>query len=86
MTSFSELAVAVVTAAYDFTDYRTIVDVAGGHGRLLAGILAATPTAKGVLFDLPHVVAAAEPLLREHHVADRVHIAEGSFFDAVDHR
>lgn len=83
MTNFSELAVAAVTTAYDFTGYRTIVDVAGGHGRLLAGILAATPGSKGVLFDLPHVVADAEPLLRKHHIADRVGIAEGSFFDAV---
>jgi C-methyltransferase len=61
----------------------TIVDVGGGHGRLLAGILAATPTATGVLFDMPHVVAGAEPLLRKHHVADRVRIADGSFFDSL---
>jgi C-methyltransferase len=83
MTNVSELAVDAVTAAYDFTDHRTIIDVAGGHGRLLAGILAATPTATGVLFDLPHVVAGAEPLLRKHHVADRVRIVEGSFFEAI---
>lgn len=83
MTNFSELAVDAVTSAYDFTGYRTIVDIAGGHGRLLAGILGAAPTATGVLFDLPHVVAGAEPLLRKHQVADRVRIVEGSFFDAV---
>jgi hypothetical protein len=83
MTNFSELAVAAVTAAYDFTDCHTIVDIAGGHGRLLAGVLAAAPNAAGVLFDLPHVVVGAEPLLRKHRVADRVRIVEGSFFDAV---
>ncbi len=83
MTNASELAVGAVTAAYDFAGYRTIVDVAGGHGRLLAGILAATPTATGVLLDLPHVVAGAGPLLRKHGVAERVRIVEGSFFDAV---
>jgi hypothetical protein len=83
MTNFTELALAAVTSAYDFSGHRTIVDVAGGHGRLLAGILAVTPTAKGVLFDLPHVVEGAGPLLRTHHVADRVRIAAGSFFDAV---
>jgi C-methyltransferase len=83
MTNFSELAVAPVTAAYDFSGYGTIVDVAGGHGRLLAGILAATPKTAGVLFDLPHVVAGAEPLLRKHRVADRVRIVEGSFFEAI---
>jgi O-methyltransferase/methyltransferase family protein len=83
MTNFSELAVGAVTAAYDFTGYRTIVDVAGGHGRLLAGVLTAAPNATGVLFDLPHVVAGAEPLLRKHDVADRVRIVEGSFFEAI---
>ncbi|MDT5266725.1 MAG: hypothetical protein QOI90_3351 [Mycobacterium sp.] len=83
MTNFSGLAADVVTAAYDFGGYQTIVDVGGGHGRLLAGILGATPTATGVLFDLPHVVAGAEPVLRKHHVADRVRIADGSFFDSI---
>jgi hypothetical protein len=83
MTNFSELAADVVTAAYDFGEYHTIVDVGGGHGRLLAGILGATPTATGVLFDLPQVVAGAEPVLRKHHVADRVRIADGSFFEAI---
>src|SRR6185312_4359924 len=57
MTSVSELAIAPVIAAYDFTGYRTIIDVGGGRGRLLAAILGATPGARGVLFDLPEVVA-----------------------------
>jgi hypothetical protein len=83
MTNFSELAVDAVTAAYDFSGYSTIVDIAGGHGRLLAGILAEAPHATGVLFDIPQVVAGAEPLLRKHRVADRVRIADGSFFDTV---
>jgi hypothetical protein len=83
MTSGSEVAIASVIAAYDFTPYATIVDVGGGHGRLLAAILAATPGAHGVLFDLPHVVAGAPALLRAHDVEDRVRLAEGSFFDCV---
>ena len=83
MTNFSELAVAPVTAAYDFSGYSTIVDVGGGHGRLLAGILATAPTAKGILFDVPDVVAGVGPLLRKHNVADRVRVAGGSFFDSA---
>ena len=83
MTSASELSIAPVIAAYDFSPYATIVDVGGGHGRLLAAILAATPDARGVLFDLPQVVAGAPTLLREHHAQDRVRIVEGSFFDRV---
>src|SRR5574337_1844041 len=38
---------------------------------------------RGILFDLPHVVAGAPAVLEEHRVADRVRIAGGSFFDAV---
>ena len=83
MTSMSELAVASVIAAYDFGRYASIVDVGGGHGRLLASILAATPQARGILFDLPEVVAGAPAVIAEHHVADRVSVLGGSFFDVV---
>ena len=83
MTSGSELAIATVIAGYDFSPYATIVDVGGGHGRLLAGILGVTPSARGILLDLPQVVAGAPAVLAEHHVAGRVRIVEGSFFDAV---
>jgi C-methyltransferase len=83
MTSVSELTDAPVVAGYDFSSYPTIVDVGGGHGPLLAAILAAAPASHGVLYDLPLVVANAPNLLREHGVADRVRIVEGSFFDSV---
>jgi hypothetical protein len=83
MTSSSGLSIGPVVDAYDFTPYSTIVDVAGGHGRLLAAILATAPNAQGVLYDLPEVIAGATPLLRESHVAERVRLAEGSFFDGV---
>jgi C-methyltransferase len=83
MTSISALAQAVVIGAYDFSRYSTIVDVGGGHGRLLAGILAATPSAQGVLYDLPRVVAEAPALLQRRGVEARVRIEGGSFFDSV---
>lgn len=83
MTSLSGMAIGPVVGAHDFTRYRTIVDVAGGHGRLLAAILNSAPDAQGVLYDLPEVIAGAPPLLREHHVAERVRLAEGSFFGHV---
>ena len=83
MTSVSELTDGPVVAGYDFSAYPTIVDVGGGHRPLLAAILAGAPASRGVLYDLPRVVADAPDLLREHKVADRVHIADGSFFDSV---
>lgn len=83
MTGQSGLSVGPVVDAYDFTRFGTIVDVAGGHGRLLAAILASAPDAQGVLYDLPEVIAGAPALLRESRVAERVRLAEGSFFDGV---
>ena len=83
MTSVSELTDGPVVAGYDFGAYPAIVDVGGGHGPLLAAILARAPGSRGILYDLPRVVADAPSLLREHRVADRVRIAEGSFFDSV---
>ena len=83
MTSNSLWQRDAVVASYDFSGERTVVDVAGGHGALLAGILAANPRARGVLFDQPHVVAGAEPVLRAAGVADRCALVGGSFFEAV---
>lgn len=83
MTSISEMAEHAVVAAYDFTRCREIVDVGGGQGRLLAAILSSAPTARGVLYDMPDVVAAAPELLRKLDVSERVRVEGGSFFDSV---
>ena len=83
MTGVSDFAIAPVVAAYDFTGFDTIVDVGGGHGRLLTAILESAPQARGVLFDLPEVVAKAPGLLRKHGIEKRVHIVGGSFFESV---
>jgi DNA-binding Lrp family transcriptional regulator len=83
MTSVSEFAVEPVVAAYDFSGFSTIVDVGGGHGRLLSAIVAATPGARGVLYDLPQVVEGAPELLAKYGVAERVRVDGGSFLEAV---
>ena len=83
MSSISALTDATVVAAYDFSSHSTIVDVGGGHGLLLANILAATPGVQGVLYDLPAVVSPVSKILCYTRMADRVRIEVGSFFDAV---
>src|SRR5206468_6991940 len=82
MTSGSAQRLPVLLAAYDFTQFERIVDVGGGHGALLAGILGASPKTLGVLFDLPNVVAGAEPL-RAAGLAERCEIVAGDFFESV---
>lgn len=81
MTNLSEAENQAVLAAYDFSSSHTLVDVAGGHGSLLAGILAVTPTLKGVLFDQPHVVNGSDANLAA--VADRCEVVGGDMFKEV---
>lgn len=76
-TSASETEIEPVVAAYDFSDFGTIVDVGGGHGRLLAAILRKTPQARGILFDAESVVAGAPAMLDAAGVADRTAVATG---------
>lgn len=74
---------APLVAAYDYSRFGHVVDVGGSTGALLAAILRAHPGVRGTLFDLPHVVAGAGPVLAEAGVADRCAMVGGSFFDAV---
>src|SRR4051794_19280358 len=59
MTVLSDTTAAAVVAAYDFSGAGLVVDVGGGQGRLIAAILRANPGLRGVLLDLPSVVAGA---------------------------
>lgn len=74
---------AALADVYDFRGIQRLVDVGGGHGALLASVLAAHPTMQGVLFDLPEVAAAGAATLAEAGVADRCEIVGGDFFAAV---
>jgi hypothetical protein len=83
MTELTASVAQAVALAYDFSRYRTLVDVGGGHGQILASILQAHPTLHGVLFDLPSVVAGAPPLLEAAGVSGRCEVVGGDAFTAV---
>jgi len=83
MAEASRVQVDAVAARRDFATCRTVCDVGGGTGTLLAGIVAAHPAVHGTLFDLPAVVAHAGPVLAAAGVADRVEVIAGDFFSSV---
>jgi hypothetical protein len=83
MASLSGQTGRDLVASYDFTPFGTIADIGGGTGSFLARVLGAAPNARGVLFDLPHVVAGAEAVLAAAGVQQRVEVVGGSFFDEV---
>ena len=72
---------AAVVEAYDFSDARVVADVGGGTGALLAAILAASPGARGLLFDQEAVVSSAAVVLGSH--ASRCTVQAGNFFHNV---
>lgn len=83
MVELATKRTAAVLATYDFSRFGTVVDVGGGRGALLAGILQAHPGMHGVLFDLPHVVDGAEAVFRAAGMTDRAGVIAGDFFENV---
>ena len=72
-----------VLAAYDFSQFGTVVDVVGGAGTLLAGILAKSAGTRGILYDLPFKTGAAPAVFDAAGVGERVTIAHGGPFDPL---
>jgi hypothetical protein len=83
MTSISVTEARAAAAAYDFTGIGTLMDVAGGHGLLLATILRRHKRMRGILFDLPHVVAGAAPTFTGAGLSGRVRLESGNFFQEL---
>jgi hypothetical protein len=67
--------IAAILETYDFSSFGVIADIGGGHGHLIQAIVAATPTAQGVLFDQPQVIEES-PVV----AAERLRVVGGDFF------
>ena len=67
--------VAGVLGAYDFLGFKLIGDIGGGRGHLLHAVLERVPSAKGVLFDQPHVIKDAADV-----ASPRLTLQSGDFF------
>jgi O-methyltransferase/methyltransferase family protein len=78
------LPVASEFAASDvLRDARTIVDVGGGTGTLLATVLTDRPAISGMLLERPGMLELGHAYLAEHGVADRCEFVAGDFFSSV---
>jgi len=75
MTSKSHRDIAAILPTYDFSQFATIADIAGGRGHLLRAILKSSPKTQGVLFDQPHVVADVAP-----DNGEKLTVVSGNFF------
>ncbi len=67
----------------DWTGLRTVVDVGGGTGSLLAEILRVHPDMTGTLVDVPATVARSAEVFAAAGVSARVRLVGQSFFDPL---
>jgi hypothetical protein len=72
-----------LVSAYDFGQFRTIIDVGGGNGTLLGAIITSNPGVRGVVFDLPRGNAEAPGRLADAGVAASCEVVTGDFFQSV---
>jgi SAM-dependent methyltransferase len=62
---------------FDFSHVGSVVDVGGGSGAALAGLMDQHATMRGTLFELPSVAKAAAKLLDDFPCRHRIDIATG---------
>ncbi|XUJ37182.1 methyltransferase [Bradyrhizobium japonicum] len=83
MVSLTRSIVPRIVAAHDFATARVVMDLGGGTGELIGGVLQHNPHLEGIAFDL----ARCEPGARAHFdrlgIANRGRFVAGSFFEKV---
>ncbi|HEX5050134.1 MAG TPA: methyltransferase [Planctomycetota bacterium] len=80
--AFTRHEAEALCGRFSFGGARSVVDLGGGRGSLLAEVLQRWPHLRAVLFDLPHVVERAMPELRRRF-GERVTGHGGDFFGEV---
>lgn len=83
MAGSTRMVAPALLTAYDFSGLRTLVDVGGGDGTLLATLLTAHPRLRGTVFDTAEAVGAATATLAAAGVAHRADTQAGDFFAGV---
>jgi len=83
MTAFHGHETQAMLDAYDFGEIKTLADIGGGNGLLLAAVLQRYPHLHGILFDLEHVSGRARAGMKALGLESRCSVVEGSFFEAI---
>jgi O-methyltransferase domain/Dimerisation domain len=83
MSQATRSTAAVLPGAFGFERYRTVADIGGGNGTLLAAVLREHPSLTGVLYDTEEGLAQAAETLRRDGLQDRCSLVPGDFFASV---
>ena len=83
MVSLTRSIVPRIVAAYDFATARVVMDLGGGTGELIGGVLQHNPHLEGIAFDLARCEAGARAHFDRLGIANRCRFVAGSFFEKV---
>ncbi|HTQ04938.1 MAG TPA: methyltransferase [Polyangiaceae bacterium] len=83
MSGLSAMALGAIGAAWQPPRASRVVDIGGAHGAFLRWVLERLPEARGVLFDLPHVIGSARGADGAAALGERVECVAGDFARGV---
>lgn len=83
MEELSLIHAKVVTQAYDFSQFESILDIGGGNGTLMLKILKSSASVKGAIMDLSSVIEKSKTNIAKSSEAERCDVLAGDFFDSV---
>jgi cyclopropane fatty-acyl-phospholipid synthase-like methyltransferase len=83
MSAFTNHSIDALLDVYDFSRFNTVMDVGGGQGGLIAGIVKKF-SCKGILFDVPYVTETAPAYLEKQGTpSGTIEIISGDVFVSV---
>lgn len=83
MSRLTDSLDSAIVGVYDFSSFKSVADIGGGHGNLLCSVLRVHSSLKGVLFERPEVATTARACIEERGLSSRCEVVEGNFFDSV---
>jgi hypothetical protein len=83
MANLTRLATPDILSACQFAGVSRLMDVGGGVGELLAAILTAQPSMRGIIFDLPRCAEGATRQIRDAGIGNRCEFISGDFFKDI---
>lgn len=82
MAGMSGAVLKTIIDTYDFSSYKTLVDIGGGNGALMFAVLNASSESTGIIFDEPYVIQQTALLIPED-LKERCTVFGGSFFEEI---
>jgi len=83
MTDLTSFSIEPLLNSYDFSRYKTIADIGGGEGLLLANILFKHQNIRGILIDVPAGLNNSSVIFNKYGVTNRVQVIPADFLESV---